>query len=149
VAFKLRFPYHMLYEYGSFCRRIKNFCFFITSHSYNVAFLKRYRFLHLITYMRYAIARALMTRCTALHKCIPLLNCNVKDRFSGNRFQLTSSISCLSRLIATSGLVVAVWHPKEFCRPVTNERRLKVRLTNFACKWFSPESQSQAALFHG
>jgi hypothetical protein len=38
----------MLYEYGSFCRRIKNFCFFITSRSYNVAFLKRYRFLHLI-----------------------------------------------------------------------------------------------------
>jgi hypothetical protein len=34
----------MLYEYGSFCRRIKNFCFFITSRSYNVAFLKRYRF---------------------------------------------------------------------------------------------------------
>jgi hypothetical protein len=37
----------MLYEYGSFCQRIKNFCFFITSRSYNVAFLKRYRFLHL------------------------------------------------------------------------------------------------------
>jgi hypothetical protein len=42
--FKLRLPNHMLYEYGSFCRRIKNFCFFITSRSYNVVFLKRYRF---------------------------------------------------------------------------------------------------------
>jgi hypothetical protein len=52
VAFKLRLPYHMLYEYGSFCRRIKNFCFFITSRSYNVAFLKRYRFLHLIRVRR-------------------------------------------------------------------------------------------------
>jgi hypothetical protein len=45
---KLRLPNHMLYEYGSFCQRIKIFCFFITSRSYNVAFLKRYRFLHLI-----------------------------------------------------------------------------------------------------
>jgi hypothetical protein len=42
--FKLRLPNHMLYEYGSFCQRIKNVCFFITSRSYNVAFLKRYRF---------------------------------------------------------------------------------------------------------
>jgi hypothetical protein len=40
VDFKLRLPYHMLYEYGSFCRGIKVFWFFITSHSYNVAFLK-------------------------------------------------------------------------------------------------------------
>jgi midasin (ATPase involved in ribosome maturation) len=46
--FKPRLPNHLLYEYGSFCQRIKNFCFFITSRSYNVAFLKRYRFLHLI-----------------------------------------------------------------------------------------------------
>jgi hypothetical protein len=41
----------MLYEYGSLCQRIKIFCFFITSRSYNVAFLKRYRFLHLIAYI--------------------------------------------------------------------------------------------------
>jgi hypothetical protein len=40
----VRLPYHMLYEYGSFCRRIKSFCFFIASRSYNVAFLKRNRF---------------------------------------------------------------------------------------------------------
>jgi hypothetical protein len=37
----------MLYEHGSFCRRKKNFCFFVTSRSYNVAFLKRYRKLKL------------------------------------------------------------------------------------------------------
>jgi hypothetical protein len=43
-----RLPYRMFYEYGSFCQRIKNVCFFIASRSHNVAVLKRYRFLHLI-----------------------------------------------------------------------------------------------------
>jgi hypothetical protein len=35
-------------DYGSFCQRIKKCLLFITSRSYNVAFLKRYRFLHLV-----------------------------------------------------------------------------------------------------
>jgi hypothetical protein len=37
-----------LYEYGSSSQRIKNFCFFTTSRSYNVYYLKRNRFSHLI-----------------------------------------------------------------------------------------------------
>jgi hypothetical protein len=75
--FKLRLPNHMLYEYGSFYRRIKNFCFFITSRSYNVAFLKRYRFLHLIlavflplpsAFMTFALDQhILLSQCTNFH----------------------------------------------------------------------------------
>jgi hypothetical protein len=42
--FKLRLLNHLLYECGSFSQRMKNFCFFITSRSYNGAFLKRISF---------------------------------------------------------------------------------------------------------
>jgi hypothetical protein len=50
--FKVRLPNQQLYENGSFCQRIKNFLLF-----YNFAliqrclFLKRFRFLHLISYV--------------------------------------------------------------------------------------------------
>jgi hypothetical protein len=72
--FKLRLPNHLLYEYGSFCQRIKNVCFFVTSRSYIVAFLKRYIFLHLIfsAFLPYISALAIFELSMFFLVCVPI-----------------------------------------------------------------------------
>jgi hypothetical protein len=75
MALKLRLPDHMLYAYGGFCQRIKIFCFITTSRSYNVAFLKRYRFFTFITcrYQGHGAAERAPEKSRKLKKMMPML----------------------------------------------------------------------------